>query len=732
MDMDGMDMSMGNTSMGDGIPSLFTLQKMYWAVVGAAVGAFTLVNLYSWLLYYQRYCLIPFMSSNPPRLTKYRINSCSVTPAKPNSAVVVALATTTAIFREVGNTAAPVLSIRRCRLPSPTLGRTLIVLANAVVLLVLCFYKLDVNDRWSFEDIGYRTGFITICQLPLLFLLAGKRNIIGYLTGSSYERINWLHRWASRCLLLTATIHMGYWFADWAPYDYIGKKVRTDPITKHGVIAWSILLWITISSMTPIRGWCYEFFVIQHIISFAAFIGMVYLHTPLEVRFWIWICVGIFFFDRAVRGFFYLYNNLAILHPRQRRNGAMGRIWALKAELIPVSNSTTRLVIKDPPISWSPGQHVFLSSRAVGPVQAHPFTIASLPSDGKMEFLIQARGGGTRKLHHHVEKMGLSLPHTMPELNQKNTSSVVVEGPYGFIRPLEQFDTVVLLAGSTGATFTLPLLRHLVEGWKRDSSKTRSNRTRVVTRRARFVWIVKSGKQLDWFSRELTQVVEDVELLRSKGQEVDVDISAYITCDETFTTEQKGILDRLSSARTPSNGVYGRVSQVMQPEDDLYTDNKEGGVHKEKVDVRELVTPRLSSENIGESSKQYCGPSGTCCCTTIIKDENDGHKSQPACTCNCGTSSSRTDSSASSNFDMEPKKPLLHHNVSIFSGRPHCRSVVRKALEQALGESAVVVCGPAGLVDDVRASTVSLSDERGVHKGTGAQGIWLHAEAFGY
>lgn len=65
MDMDGMDMSMGNTSMGDGIPSLFTLQKMYWAVVGAAVGAFTLVNLYSWLLYYQRYCLTPSYQATP-------------------------------------------------------------------------------------------------------------------------------------------------------------------------------------------------------------------------------------------------------------------------------------------------------------------------------------------------------------------------------------------------------------------------------------------------------------------------------------------------------------------------------------------------------------------------------------------------------------------------------------------------------------------------------------------
>jgi hypothetical protein len=53
-------------------------------------------------------------------------------------------------------------------------------------------------------------------------------------------------------------------------------------------------------------------------------------------------------------------------------------------------------------------------------------------------------------------------------------------------------------------------------------------------------------------------------------------------------------------------------------------------------------------------------------------------------------------------------------------------------LEQALGESAVVVCGPQGLVADVKHDVVCLSDERAVHKGTGAQGIYLHTESFGW
>lgn len=78
------------------------------------------------------------------------------------------------------------------------------------------------------------------------------------------------------------------------------------------------------------------------------------------------------------------------------------------------------------------------------------------------------------------------------------------------------------------------------------------------------------------------------------------------------------------------------------------------------------------------------------------------------------------------------KAPLLHPSICVFSGRPQPRNIIRKTLEQALGETAVVVCGPKGLVREVRNSVVGLSDERAVHKGTGAQGVYLHTEYFGY
>jgi hypothetical protein len=51
-------------------------------------------------------------------------------------------------------------------------------------------------------------------------------------------------------------------------------------------------------------------------------------------------------------------------------------------------------------------------------------------------------------------------------------------------------------------------------------------------------------------------------------------------------------------------------------------------------------------------------------------------------------------------------------------------------VEESGGETSVVVCGGKELTTCVRNSVASLSDERAVHKGTGAQGIHLHVEEF--
>jgi hypothetical protein len=383
------NMSHNHMSMGSAaLPPLYDFPKMYWAVVGSAIGVATLVNLYNNVLYRQR------LSAKEAGMRN---------PAKPTSWLTLCTATMFALTREASNFSLHIpLRNRMFRLPS--IGRVSLVLANAVTLVVLCLYGLDLTGRFTKEDIAFRCGVVTLGQLPLIFLLAGKNNIVGYLCGISYERLNWLHRWCARCMLLTATIHMGYFFSSWDRYDYIPYKLKNDQISWKGLVAWSILVWIVFSSMTPIRGWCYEVFVIQHLVSFSVFVGFVYIHIPADTKGYVWVPVALFFLDRSIRALRVLYANVSLFHPKQRQQSQTKSFLTCKADFTPLSHNTTRVVIPNPPISWTPGQHVFLSCHSVAPLQSHPFTIASIPEDGYMEFLIKSESGGTRRFFKHAEK----------------------------------------------------------------------------------------------------------------------------------------------------------------------------------------------------------------------------------------------------------------------------------------------------------------------------------------
>ena len=517
---------------------------------------------------------------------------------------------------------------------------------------------------------------------------------------------------------------MGYFFADWAPYDYIGTELKINNLAWRGIAAWSVLVWIVFSSMTPIRGLCYEIFVVQHLISFAVFIGFVYIHTPAECHNYIWVPVALFFFDRVVRGLRVLYANLSIFHPKQRKAGQMSGIWACKAEFTPLPHNTTRVVIQNPPISWTPGQHVFLSCHSIVPLQSHPFTIASISADNKMEFLIKAESGGTKRFFRHAEKS-----QSLPTTSGRAVKSVAIEGPYGCLRPLRQFDSVVLLAGSTGATFTVPLLRDVLQGWKErtDAAQSKASffaQTGAVTRCVRFVWVVKSRGQLGWFAEQLSAVCADFERLQDQLRDVKLDMTVYVTCDDTFTEEHKTLLSSITAPK-----VEQQTRKTIQVEIRSRTPSldEKNAKFETKEEIKEVTS---------EARAGACGPDGTCCCKTTIDDADTQEAIAPCCCCgpsNSSSSSARAVSRVSSSPSTRSRNKLLvHPSISVLCGRPNPKNIIRKSLEQALGESAVVVCGPQGLVADVKQDVCALSDERAVHKGTGAQGIYLHTESFGY
>ncbi|KAJ6008706.1 hypothetical protein N7522_003722 [Penicillium canescens] len=698
MSMSMGDMPAGSMFMGDGVPSLFTLQKMYWAVVGSAIGAATLVNVLNRII------------------ARHRLRDSSFTPAKPKSLFFNLYATITATVREVSYATPHPLKMGGFTLHFPPLGPVLIMLANLITVMVLCFYKLDTLDPWKWENVGYRTGFIAICQLPLIFLLAGRQNIIGFMVGMSYASLNWYHRWISRTLWLTATIHMGFWFRDWDRWHYILYQLKNDPLTKRGFAAWIILTFIVISSFAPVRRLSYEFFVIQHLVTFVGFIVAVWMHAPSEVKTWVWVPIGLVVFDRFARYTWGAYTNLAIFHRKKNANA----LWAHSASFTPLPGNVTRVTIENPGIGWQPGQHVFLTCHSIVPLQCHPFTIASIPADNKMVFFIRAENGGTRRFFRFASKNGSVL--RSGEVAPRGRT-IFVEGPYGSMRPLRQFDSVVLLAGGMGATFTMPLLRDVVSAWKNENIEQTSNSTPrlAATKRLRFIWVIKSRAQLSYFDSQLQSLLADVEECRRTQThfEKELEVSIYITCDEK--------LDPPTIASATSSLPAQSVAQDIS----IFDEKKGSGV--DHVSIHSVSSQSASNQN-PKLTGAGCLPGGGCCCTAQIENEDEITN----CSCTCAgpalvqpenvTPDPKTADTQSIASDG-PMKIIIY--PTIVSGRPMPRTIIRKVLEKAEGESAVVVCGPRGLADDVRRSVVSLSDERAVHKGTGAQGIYLHIENFG-
>ena len=650
-------------------------------------------------------------------LTSIRLASGS---AKPRSLLWKAHATITAVSREITSVPLGSIHVTSLRIPLPTLGRVTLVLSNLITVIVLCFYKLNTADEWSWEDIGYRTGFVAIAQLPLIFLLAGKENIIGLLTGFGYERLNWLHRWVARTLWLTVTIHMGFWFRSWARYDYITSKLTTDPITQRGFAAWCILTFIVGTSWMPIRRWNYELFVVTHLVTFSGFIGAVWIHVPNEVKVWVWIPIGLFFFDRLARVRKVLWANVTLLHPIKRKSADIQRgVWANTATLSPLPGGFTRITISKPAISWQAGQHAFLSCHTVVPLQAHPFTIASLPSDDKMEFIVKAEKGGTKRFFKYA-----SEHHVLPSNRGENNpcrKHVSIEGPYGRMRSLDQFDSVVFFAGSTGSTFTIPLMRDIVYKWVHTFDLALARQVRPVTRRIRFIWVIKSRDHLQWFRSQLERALRDTDSLKLSHPDLDIEIeiSIYVTCDEELLASR-------SDLKPPRHAAPEEISEGKQK-------TFEAEAEKRKADFIEEVRSTVSdSTQEATTNEGCCQPDGGCCCKSTVEDEAEAH----VCTCgHPGASSTPKASrprstSTSDSLEKPPASPSTP--LKILSGRPAPTNIIRKVLEEADGETAVVACGPKGLRDDVRNTVVRLSDERAVHKGTGALGVYCHVEGFGY
>ena len=95
-------------------------------------------------------------------------------------------------------------------LMAPSAGIGAFVLVAIIFLLGLTFaarpyYRMHLG--YGSPPIAIRTGLMATACTPILVALAGKANIVSFLTGISHERLNVLHRWVAWMSFVLSLVH---------------------------------------------------------------------------------------------------------------------------------------------------------------------------------------------------------------------------------------------------------------------------------------------------------------------------------------------------------------------------------------------------------------------------------------------------------------------------------------------------------------------------------------------
>lgn len=622
----------GSHSMDHGVngfqPRNMELARIFWYIIAAVMGflaACRLVNVYV----------------SQMRLRRCASNSVQF-PTRPSNQFLELWATMTAVIRE-SSYPQLYISIRGLSwLTPPPLGRAVVLLIYWAIIISMMTDGAIIKDAFFWERIGYRNAWVSIMQVPLMYLLASKCNILGYLAGTSHERLNWLHRWVARTLFVTATVHGWHFWTEWVLADFVDYQLKMMPSIKYGLAAWGVLLWALISSFAPLRWMSYEFFVLQHIATAVVFLWLIYEHVPPAAQYNVWFAIAAICCDRVCRTVLLVWQNVK-LRPQKGCKG--GQNIGHQAQLRAVGDSVTVITIKDVHFKWRAGQHLYLWIPSIGPLEAHPYTIAcahQLPETcicNSIQLVLRKHKGFSRRIHNIAAKAQAE--------GTKKTTTVFVSGPYGAPPRWDIYETIVLISASTGASFTLPILESVLQ----------TNKTNC-TKRIDFLLTARQGEEIDFYVQRLHALLE-----RAKDAGIELLVHIAVT----------------QNASPPSSSQGGKVLTVGSGPDRTWGNDVNDGV-VEKVAAGPAVDVERSAA------------------TTPRK-----------------LSSSSADS-----------------HVYQSTVRPDIAAFIRAPVEASGGETSVVVCGGPSLVARVRNCVASLSDERAVHKGTGAQGIQLHVEEYSF
>ncbi|WWC71328.1 uncharacterized protein I206_105282 [Kwoniella pini CBS 10737] len=364
--------------------------------------------------------------------------------------------------------------------------------------LILCFY----GTGWDTLTWCNQAAWLAVAQVPMIIALAGKNNLISFLTGIPYDRLNYIHRASAKLCLLGVWIHAG---GHWRLTHGWNAEIWSKTISKWGFTGTFAITLLSVLSLPYFRRKLFEFFLVMHIVLVALMLAAFVMHwRAMDV--WIYPGAALWAADRIIRVLRLILLNKLWIRPSLSASEIPSKA---TISLLTPSTLLVRFTSPSEHLNWSAGHHFYVVMPGMSrlPWEAHPFTASTIPSKpgqgteaGELAFIVRVRDGFTKRMKDKIDEQkkekGLSIDDT---LDVEVTAAV--EGPYGQKSDMSGYEGVLMFSGGSGISFAvsnlLQILREIKEG---------RSRVKFIS----IVWMVKSRLHLEWITPLLRDHVNDL------------------------------------------------------------------------------------------------------------------------------------------------------------------------------------------------------------------------------
>ncbi|KAK8131626.1 hypothetical protein PG984_008064 [Apiospora sp. TS-2023a] len=372
-----------------------------------------------------------------------------------------------------------------------------------IVFSAVSFRSFQPNIYWFSsgfelcEYVGNRTGILSLVNISIAILFAGRNHLLLIVTGWSQTTFLTLHRWAARVATVQAVVHSIVYTQAYFEPGYGGAKEyaskAAEPYFYWGIIATIAMCLAVALAILPFRIRFYEAFLITHIalviLTLAATWYHLVPHFGYDYGYQVWLYIAFAFWgaERLARVARLLYYNRLV----------GGSSTQAVVEAIPNCNILQVTVFPRTNAGFGPGQHSFLYFPGLGKFwESHPFSVAGWHaktpsthashspgsvSHGKDETSMAEVTGGTKRVPNvstntretqqairasirfltrvHAGATATLQRRVLSSPRERLEMTVYTEGPYAG-HPVEHqallhTDTVVCVIGGIGITNAL-------------------------------------------------------------------------------------------------------------------------------------------------------------------------------------------------------------------------------------------------------------------------------------